>query len=71
MSGQPTAQLEKLRQELGGFGLLDERRGRRRCLGFKLDTEPFLGRTLPSLFPILPGQVNYGHSSTSGKEVGQ
>ena len=68
MSGQRAIECEKLRQKFDRFGSGSQRRGRRHRLAiFKLDAEPFRGRTLPALFAILPGQVNYRNSSTSGE----
>jgi hypothetical protein len=71
MSRELVVKLEQFWQEIVRAGF-HTRRGRHNSLAIlKLNPEPFESGTLPSLLSILPGQVNYGDSSTSREKIGE
>ena len=72
MSGQLAIELEKFRHKFAGLGLDTERRRHRGFASFQqFHPEPSRCGTLPSLFSILTGQVNYRDASTSCEKISE
>jgi hypothetical protein len=71
VSRELVIKLEQFWQEIVRAGFYTRRGGHDRLAILKLNPEPFESGTLPSLFSILPGQVNYGDSSTSREKIGE
>lgn len=70
VSGQLAVELKKLRQKFAFIGPGTRPPGSSSLGSFKFHSEPSHSRTPPSLFSILPGEVNYRDTRTSGDEVG-